>query len=169
MSGRGGSSSSWRERDPERYLVLERARVTGGDCGAGGRSGRAAPLAGAATMTSVASGRVIDMTAPITDAAATGSGRRRWCLGGADRADGGRRYPAAGGGRRAARHESRLVADRSSRFRTLECGAGFRGGAAVQLWRLREVHRVPYVVVRCASGRHAGAYRAAVDRRRRGA
>ena len=35
--------------------------------------------------------------------------------------------------------------------------------------RLREVHRLPYVAVRCASRRHPGAHRAAVDRCRRGA
>jgi pimeloyl-ACP methyl ester carboxylesterase len=49
-------------------------------------------------------------------------------VGGADRAGRGRRYPPTCCGTGAARHESRLVTDWSSRFRTLECGAGFRGG-----------------------------------------
>ena len=40
------------------------------------------------------------------------------------------------------------------------------GSAAVQL-RAAEVHRLPYVAVRCASRRHPGAHRAAVDRCRR--
>ena len=156
-------------REPERYLVL-RPRVTRGDCGPGGRSGRALAHAGTPSVTSEVNGRVFDMTAPPTDSAAAGTARcRPRRLGGADRSDGSRRDAAARGGRRTACHESRLVVHRSSRFRTIECGAGFRRGAAMQLRRLREVHRMPYVVVRCASRRHAGAHRAAVDRRRRGA
>jgi hypothetical protein len=50
---------------------------------------------------------------------------------------------------------------------TIERDAGLRRSAAMQLGRLREVHRMSYVAVRRASRGHAGAHRAALDRRRR--
>ena len=45
----------------------------------------------------------------------------------------------------------------------------FAAALQCRLGRLRALPCLPYVVVRCASRRHAGAYRTALDRRGRGA
>lgn len=80
----------------------------------------------------------------------------------------GGRGAAARGRWRRPRDDPCLADHRPARIRPLG-GPGVRGGPAVRERRLRRVLGLPDVAVGRASRRHPGAYRAAVDRRRRGA